>query len=892
MPNIQSFNAQRARSFLLRLPLFTRAMLFIMIVLALIGLQPAWDIRQWGALIPDEMSLTTMYRVNTFPLIHKNLLHAIFNILALAPLLERFETEFGTLTSLALFFGPLTTIPALAYVLLERFAIGGNVAVMGASLWVFLLLGMEGVRTYKTNPYLVIATHHVPTWTTPLFVILVVEALIPGTSFLGHLCGVGTGYLFGLGYLKFLAPPEKILRAIESRLNLLGRLPHYISVDQKTYGRFGVLPTNAPSTHIRRAMPRLLAAVLTLRRDPRLLKLPPYLSLLCIVVGVIWLLLLPLDDYSRRTYISENALLPGQVHTYFGGSDQNVFRAYRHEIDALKDKGNGEINDGLETILKGIGLKVGRQNYTYHSAGRTYAGENAYAILQAPRGDATEAIVLVAAWKNVKDELNRNGVALALTLARYFKRWSLWSKDIILVVPPDSRAGIQAWVDAYHDAHDSSSVASLPIKSGLLQGAVAIDYPHEGRFEGVHIVYDGVNGQLPNLDLINSVNNIANGQMGMHSFIQERFGHSDKYNDRLKTMLRGMMNQGLGHAVGPHSSFIPYHVDAVTLQPVGNGWHDEMGLGRLVEGTFRSLNNLLEHLHQSFFFYLLMHKDRFVSIGTYLPSAMLIAVNFTIMAILMWVKSGYGDNVSEPTTESSTATSVKAVDGKEEEVVVVSPPAPPAVERELYLPLGIVIACHFLGALPLYVFNHTPSHLLAPFFLVFGIFNTALPPLISNLVKLTSARPLTLQQLHLLKSFSLLLLGMFLSSLATLNFSLAFLVGLASTPLSFVRPWPDRAAPRYAYAALLHAVSPAAVVLAGVAAYAVLGGSGGGEGEGKSGLFFFMDTLAHVLGEAAFGWDVWGLYIPLVVWCVWWPAWLVGSVVVLGAPTRPKVKSA
>lgn len=370
----------------------------------------------------------------------------------------------------------------------------------------------------------------------------------------------------------------------------------------------------------------------------------------------------------------------------------------------------GRINDELENILKGIGLKVGRQNYTYHSAGNTYAGENAYAILQAPRGDATEAIVLVTAWKNVKGEFNRNGVALALTLARYFKRWSLWSKDIILVIPPDSRAGIQAWVDAYHDAHDLSRVASLPIKSGLLQGAVAIDHPHEGRFEGVHIVYDGVNGQLPNLDLINSVNNIANGQMGMHSFIQEKFGHSDKYNDRLKTMLRGMMNQGLGHAVGPHSSFIPYHVDAVTLQPVGHGWHDEMGLGRLVEGTFRSLNNLLEHLHQSFFFYLLMHKDRFVSIGTYLPSAMLIAVNFTIMAILMWVKSGHGDGIPEP-TESPTAMDMdtQTVDGKKV-VATRTPSAPATVERELHLPLGIVIACHFLGALPLFVFNHTPSH--------------------------------------------------------------------------------------------------------------------------------------------------------------------------------------
>jgi GPI-anchor transamidase subunit GAA1 len=52
----------------------------------------------------------------------------------------------------------------------------------------------------------------------------------------------------GLGYIKFLAPPEKVLRWIEGKLNLLGRLPHYVSVDQKTYGRYGVLPTSASET--------------------------------------------------------------------------------------------------------------------------------------------------------------------------------------------------------------------------------------------------------------------------------------------------------------------------------------------------------------------------------------------------------------------------------------------------------------------------------------------------------------------------------------------------------------------------------------------------------------------------------------------------------------------
>lgn len=76
-------------------------------------------------------------------------------------------------------------------------------------------------------------------------------------------------------------------------------------------------------------------AISALRRDPRLLKIPSYLSAVCIIVGTVWLLLLPLNEYSRQTYISENALLPGQVHTYFGGSEASIFNAYKNEVIAL-----------------------------------------------------------------------------------------------------------------------------------------------------------------------------------------------------------------------------------------------------------------------------------------------------------------------------------------------------------------------------------------------------------------------------------------------------------------------------------------------------------------------------------------------------------------------------
>lgn len=174
-----------------------------------------------------------------------------------------------------------------------------------------------------------------------------------------------------------------------------------------------------------------------LRNDPSffLTRLPPWISLLCILVGVASLLVLPLDEYSRRTYISENALLPGQVHTYFSGSEQNIFRGYKRELETVippsESAGEGDtgeqwkaVSDTVQRIFRAAGLKVATQNYEYVSAGNVHKGQNVYSILHAPRGDATEAIVLVAAWRTIEGELNLNGVTLALTLARYFKSLS------------------------------------------------------------------------------------------------------------------------------------------------------------------------------------------------------------------------------------------------------------------------------------------------------------------------------------------------------------------------------------------------------------------------------------------------------------------------------------
>ncbi|EXJ60140.1 hypothetical protein A1O7_04292 [Cladophialophora yegresii CBS 114405] len=645
----------------------------------------------------------------------------------------------------------------------------------------------------------------------------------------------------------------------------------------------------------------------TLRKDDaRLLRIPPYLSFLCIVVGVAYILPLPLQEYSRQTYISENALLPGQVHTYFGGSEQNVFRAYRHELSTVQNADpTAEVNstvpigkstaagdrrsDKIEELFRNAGLKTARQRYSYTTPSGTFEGENVYAVLHAPRGDGTEAIVLLAPLRNIDGVSNVNGVPLLISLSRYFKRWSLWSKDIIFLVTPDSITGPQAWIDAYHSTHDPEKVQDLSLKSGALQGAVCIDYPFEHRFENLHVAYDGINGALPNLDLVNTAVSIASGQMGISTSIQHQHTWSkhEQYNAypvRLQTLLRGMSSQALGHATGAHSSFMSYHIDAITLTATKEGWQDEMAFGRTVESICRSLNNLLEKLHQSFFFYLLMQSNRFVSIGTYLPGAMIVAAGYTIMAIYLWVRSGY--QLIEKKAENANA---KAANGPNEKTSSVTGQQPGStitkvefrpLDRALTLPIAVVTAVHLASLIPLYLLNSLSSKAMPTTFFLLILALLVLPVILAsalaempNNTTLPAFSAPTTEQYVLIKSLGLLVLGLFLTVLATLNFSLSMFLGIVCTPLAFV----DRTPSSPWLASLQYLIL---VIMSPTGVAAGLGGYGMSIGKD--------DLIVVWLQRLAFGWNVWGSWgVPIGVLCIWLPAWVVSAALVASSWFSP-----
>ena len=136
--SLPSFSPARFRTYVFRLPLFTRIILFLIFLFWILELQTAWNVTQWGALVPKEVDLgtsksllpcnapeieivytrngafqeialtcihMTVYRLNTYPLIHLGFVHAILNMVAITSLLERFEADHGTLLTAAMFVG-------------------------------------------------------------------------------------------------------------------------------------------------------------------------------------------------------------------------------------------------------------------------------------------------------------------------------------------------------------------------------------------------------------------------------------------------------------------------------------------------------------------------------------------------------------------------------------------------------------------------------------------------------------------------------------------------------------------------------------------------------------------------------------------------------------------
>ncbi|KAF7294771.1 hypothetical protein MIND_01014700 [Mycena indigotica] len=380
------------------------------------------------------------------------------------------------------------------------------------------------------------------------------------------------------------------------------------------------------------------------------------------LVGYLWMLALPSQQLGRGIYIDENALQPGQVNTYWNWGDVAAADRYLEQLEGLRDA-NASSHLRASTLaaeFMKLGIPASTQNYRFSSSVGTVEGTNAYAIISSPRTSGTEAMVISASWVSRIDEangaLNLRGVSTVLALAGFLKKYSLWAKDIVFVVSDGHMDGMQAWLNAYHGRTQSNLEADeLELTSGVIWTALNIDYPGHS-FSHLGIFHEGINGRLPNQDLLNSLTWIARWtvpviiydhletpRLQIPSWMPNSLRDEIRtYDYRSRNVLRHVKHQARGRGSGVHGLFHQFRIDAFTMFALpATGPHGFHALGHIIESTLRTTNNLLERLHASIFFYILTASEHFLKIGSYLPSAIMISVAMMFSGLKVWSDSAW-----------------------------------------------------------------------------------------------------------------------------------------------------------------------------------------------------------------------------------------------------------
>ncbi|KAG1685026.1 hypothetical protein DVH05_009767 [Phytophthora capsici] len=421
------------------------------------------------------------------------------------------------------------------------------------------------------------------------------------------------------------------------------------------------------------------------------------------ILGIIWLLLHPAITVTtgelkcRGTYMSENALLIDLMEARASHQEANWARNFHNDLLKLPELpstgcgGNcSSVVDWIDTQLRGMD-RVEAYRHVFQTDTALDSRTNVYGVLRAsPLADGKESIVLVTHYRNVGAENGVNsGLSYGLALLKYLSRAKWLAKDVILLASDDDvldgsdgyAPGTEAWLQAYHlDPVNSGLQGVLPMRAGVIRAAINLETMLDSRqANAVGIYTAGMNGQLPNLDLVNTAvrafrehqistildraeaqdttkhQGFVSSTIGCIKSLSEEYTPQEfkesaqNYLTNLEGMLHFMTTLAYGPS-GPHANFISYNIDSITLSLTKRVASGDRPLAprdvlRSIEMVVRALSNLEEKLHQSFFLYVLPNTSTFVSVGEYVY-AVLLAISPAIAHLLYLANQTTGMRVA------------------------------------------------------------------------------------------------------------------------------------------------------------------------------------------------------------------------------------------------------
>ncbi|WVQ77910.1 hypothetical protein IAR50_007616 [Cryptococcus sp. DSM 104548] len=342
----------------------------------------------------------------------------------------------------------------------------------------------------------------------------------------------------------------------------------------------------------------------------------PTIQWILILAGLGWLLALPYEGLWRGTYVDEHALQPAQVTVYFDWANVHKADMYLSELEKNVNLNFEDRTSYLQRVFSESGL------HTSNTSTATYAH------VSPPRSAGTETMLVSANWVSRDGGPNLRGIATLLAMGDFLRGQNYWAFDFVLVIGEGYQSGLSEFMEEYSG-----------LFSGLVWTGVNIDYPGHS-FSHLGLFYEGTNGRLPNQDTLNTFSRVAHSigvPVRYHNIPDEvanydwPFAWLGQYLLAGKHLLHHLAYSGLGSASGGHGPMARHRIDSYTIYATpSTGPHGFHSLGRTLESTLRSYNNLLERLHASYFFYLLPRPGRFIEVGKYLPAAVLMGAGLTL----------------------------------------------------------------------------------------------------------------------------------------------------------------------------------------------------------------------------------------------------------------------
>ncbi|XP_027174822.1 rhomboid-like protein 15 [Coffea eugenioides] len=192
----------------------------IYLVCLLVGYDSFAEVCFWPSAVISHFQV---YRIYTSILFHGSILHVLFNMLALVPLGSELERIMGSVrlfymiillaTSNAIFHLVLALL--ISHNPFRPFDYLMNECAIGFSGILFSMIVIEtslsGVQSRS-----VFGLFNVPAKWYAWILLVVFQLLMTNVSFLGHLCGILSGFAYTYGLFNILIPGTSIFSAIES----------------------------------------------------------------------------------------------------------------------------------------------------------------------------------------------------------------------------------------------------------------------------------------------------------------------------------------------------------------------------------------------------------------------------------------------------------------------------------------------------------------------------------------------------------------------------------------------------------------------------------------------------------------------------------------------------